>query len=226
MCGRYTFKMTWAELRALMAFTLPEGPDKLPFSFPPHYNICPTQKAPIARRDSAGVTRLELATWGLMPHWADKPGPVNARAESLAEKPMFRAALQKRRCIVPASGFYEWQAIEGKRTRQPWYIHRADDQPLLLAGLYEHRQDSGPTYTIITTPASDFIAPLHDRMPAILEPESVRRWLDEPDTALLAPAAPGVLTAHKVGARVNSPRNDDAALIEPATPQPPSSLFE
>jgi putative SOS response-associated peptidase YedK len=214
MCGRYTFKLTWSQLHRVMTFTAPPG------ELFTSYNIAPTQQAPIVRdrpSDSAEPERvIEMATWGLLPHWADKPGPINARCESLESKPMFRSALQKRRCIVPASGFYEWQAIEGEKAKRPWYIYRADGEPMLMAGLYEWREDRGPSYTIITTPCNEFISQLHDRMPAILEPDAAARWLAQGEVALLSPAAAGVLTAHRVSPRVNAPRNNDAALIEAA----------
>jgi putative SOS response-associated peptidase YedK len=208
VCGRFTHMYRWRELVRLMRLTVPS----LPEDPKPSCNVAPTQPAPIVRRDGE-AWNLGEARWGLMPPWATKPGPINARAETIATLPMFRSAFAKRRCIIPASGFYEWQKTGGK-VKQPWYIYRADGEPLLLAGIYEVRDD-GETFAIITCAANEFLRPMHDRMPVVLEPESVAQWLGAPDTALLRPAADGVLTAHTVGTRVNSPKNDDPGLVEP-----------
>lgn len=168
---------------------------------------------------------LDLLRWGLQPPWLDKPAPVNARAETVATLPMFRSAFKARRC-VPVSGFDEWQAgPEGaNKAKQPWYICRADGAPLLFAGLWELKDDL-QTITVVTTAANDFMKALHDRMPVVLEPETARRWVEEPDASLLVPAADGVLTAHRVSTRVNSPKNDDRSLIEGA-PERPSDQSE
>jgi putative SOS response-associated peptidase YedK len=196
----------WRALQRLLSLSTP------PLEFEPSYNVAPTEVSPIARQ--AGDRReMVPAVWGLGGA-PGKAGPINARAESVASRPTFREAFRSRRCIVPASGFYEWQAT-GEKTKQPWYIYRADGEPLLMAGLWEPGRDGGPpTFTVITTDANPLVAPLHDRMPVILEPESVGRWLAAPDRALLAPAADGVLTAHTVGTRVGNPRHKDPTLIE------------
>lgn len=206
MCGRFTILYTWQQLHRLMRLTTDR-----PLEIPTGYNIAPTQLAPIVRADGPGRV-AELAVWGLTPRWAERPGPINARAETLADKPMFRGPLQKRRCLVPVSGFYEWQAVEGQKAKRPWYIYRADGEPLVLAGLYEVR-DEGPSFTIVTTAANNFMAPMHDRMPAVLEPEAAGAWLGSPDTSLLAPAADGVLAAHRVSPAVNRPQNQGPELI-------------
>jgi putative SOS response-associated peptidase YedK len=189
------------------------APDQ-PLDFEPSYNVSPTQRAVIVRGAGGGREAM-LASWGLRPAWmrSRKP-PINARAETIATSPMFREALRSRRCVVPVSGFYEWQNVEGAKAKQPWYIHRADREPLLFAGLFENGPQ-GDTFTIITTDANATVRPVHDRMPVVLEPESVAAWLDGPDRGLLRPAADGVLSSHKVGAGVGSPRNNDAGLIAP-----------
>lgn len=188
--------------------------------------MAPTQEAPIARPGDAG-TELVLARWGLVPGWAkDTSGAaraINARSETAPEKPMFRSAFLRRRCIVPVSGFYEWEK-RPTGPKQPWYIFRADGAPMLLAGLWESwRPPEGgealETFTVLTTGANSAIAPVHDRMPAVLEPEQVARWLDagtgkDDAHAMLAPAAGGVLAMHRVGRAVNSPRNNGPGLIE------------
>jgi putative SOS response-associated peptidase YedK len=151
--------------------------------------MAPTQAAPIVRqRDGARV--LEFAKWALTPPWAAGAGQINPRAETAATNAMCRSAFKNGRCVVPASGFYEWQRLDAspKPRKQPWYIHRADGAPLLFAGLRERGKD-GDTFAIITTDANGFMRPIHDRMPAVLEPKSVTAWLAEPDPALLAPAA-------------------------------------
>lgn len=223
MCGRYALHVLAHELAELLSAIR-----WTPYSA--RYNIAPTQFAPILRLGDDGARELVPAKWGLIPSWAKDANignrMINARAETAAEKPAFRTAMKRRHCIVPASGFYEWQKIEGSKTKQPWYIHRADPAPLALAGLWEIWKDGHPqgntieSFTILTTEANGLMRPLHDRMPVILEPEEIDRWLD-PDThpnivtALLDPAANGVLDAHQVSTRVNSPKNDDAALIDP-----------
>jgi putative SOS response-associated peptidase YedK len=161
-----------------------------------------------------------------VPFWAKDPKignrMINARGETVAAKPAFRAALRKRRCLIVADGFYEWQKLAGGK--QPWFIAQASGEPFAMAGLWESwrpAEDAAPleTCTIITTAANDMMRPLHDRMPAILDGAAVERWLDpaaEPASLepLLAPAPDGLLHAVPVSRRVNSPANDDPGLIE------------
>lgn len=196
----------------------------------PRWNIAPTQDVAAVRLGEDGARHLDLLRWGLVPHWADDPAignrMINARGESVADKPAFRSAFRQRRCLVPADGFYEWKAA-GKR-KQPHLIRRRDGRPLAFAGLWERWP--GPkgaplpqpleTVTIVTTAAAGLIADLHERMPVMLEPEHWGLWLD-PRTplamveALLRPApAPG-LEAVPVSTRVNDVRNDDDACIAP-----------
>ncbi len=157
---------------------------------------------------------------------------INARSETAAEKPAFRDAFRKRRCLVPVSGFYEWQKLDA-RTKQPYYIYHHDGQPLVMAGLWEswkQNNESPPieTFTILTTEANLTIQFLHDRMPVFLQPEQFADWLRSDDTDIqsiqdkLQPAEESLLVMHAVSRRVNSPADDDAALIEPEStvPQP------
>ncbi|MFT3686402.1 MAG: SOS response-associated peptidase [Phycisphaerales bacterium] len=237
MCGRYTHKFKWKELHDLLARG--KWPARLAQAdeaalFAANFNVAPTQSAPVIRvaTDAGGkVSGVEVVRlkWGLAPLWAKEPdrGPINARAETVASNAMFRQAFASRRCVVPVSGFYEWKKHEGD-AKQPFYITRADDRPLLLAGLWERwgKDDQCvETFAVITTPANQFMSSVHDRMPAVLEPESVAMWLEpqsDPDklTSLLAPAPDGVLQMHPVSTRVNSPRNTGEELTARAEPPP------
>ncbi|MEZ6243381.1 MAG: SOS response-associated peptidase [Phycisphaerales bacterium] len=220
MCGRYTRKYTWREVRAFLDLKFPEHLD-----LEPSFNVAPTHTAPIVREGGRG-REMAMATWGLVPHWADDPKVgarmINARAETVASKPAYRDAFKKRRCVVPISGFYEWQARD-KGPKQPYYTTRADGEIMCLAGLWERWDKGGEpleTYTIITAEANALLQPIHPRMPAVLEREQVNDWLrNGADAAVLAgflrPAAAGILEAHLVSTRVGNVANDDAALIEP-----------
>ena len=191
------------------------------------FNVAPTQFSPIIRTTEEGRTEIASARWGLVPSWADDPSigsrMINARGDSVASKPAFRSAFKKRRCLVPISGFYEWQKIAGSKVKQPWYIYPAVGRILCLAGLWE-RWEKGErpldTFTIITTQANSFIEPLHDRMPVVICADDFDRWLN-PNTplerlqSLLVPAPHDMLAAHKVSTRVNSPKIDEATLIQP-----------
>ena len=189
--------------------------------FGSHYNIAPTQVCPVARLADAKQS-LALLRWGLIPFWAKDPAIgnrlINARAESVAEKPAFRAAYRARRCLVPASGFYEWKKVP--RGKQPYYITSADGSLLAFAGLWEQWQPAHgepiSSYTIITTDANAVVKQLHERMPVILAPQHYHQWLTAKDPrVVLRPCPPEMLAAYPVSTAVNSPRNDDAALVEP-----------
>lgn len=223
MCGRYTRKYTWREVREFLdlVFAVPE--------MPASYNVAPTQSIPIVRLRETGERELALARWGLVPAWSKAPasGPplFNARSETIADKPAFRSAFRARRCVVPISGYYEWKKTGD--VRQAYYVTRADASIVLLAGLWERREAPGEcsleSATIITTPPNVALSELHDRMPAVIEPESVGVWLDsaaspESLAALLAPAAAGLLRAHPVSSRVSNPKNDDPTLCERVEP--------
>ena len=193
--------------------------------YEPRYNIAPSQQQWIIRMEHEDREALR-ARWGLINHWAkdNKTGfkQINARAETVHQRPVFRDAFKKRRCVVPADGFYEWQGAKGKR--MPLRFHRPDGGLLFLAGLYESWQPEPgtwePTYTIITTEATGLISSVHDRMPVILPEERVDDWLypKEIDTdklrALLVPAADDLLISTAASPSVNSVKNDDPSLLE------------
>lgn len=223
MCGRYTQLRPWSELVALYRLTAVTPP----LNLPPRYNIAPTQAVPIVRRPPPGDAReLALVRWGLVPFWAKDLAAgakmINARAETVADKPAFRRAFRERRCLVPADGFYEWQATGGRK--QPYYLTLPEHRPFAFAGLWERWRSpaSGETIdscTIIVCAANPQVRPVHDRMPVILEPQAFDAWLDPaapPDVlkALLQPYA-GPLAVQPVSSRVNSVRNDDPSCLAP-----------
>ena len=179
----------------------------------------------VRRHPESGERRLDLLTWGLVPHWtkdlAKARKPINARAETVATSPMFREAFHRRRCIVPADAFYEWRA-QGDGPKQPYAIARRDGDLLAFAGLWEGwRGPAGEilrTFTIIVTAANEDLSPIHDRMPVILEQRDWPAWLGEQEadpTELLRPAEAGAVRIWPVSTRVNKPANNDAALLEP-----------
>ncbi len=189
----------------------------------PNYNVCPTNPVAVVTSDN-GARRLRPMRWGFIPHWYDSPsdGPllINARAETLAEKPAFRAAARERRCLVPADGFYEWNRAEDDR-RLPWYIYRADGAPITFAGIWQDWESGEArltTVAIITTEANRAISAIHHRMPVSLEKPDWPLWLGEEGkgaAALMHPPAEDTLAFHRVGAAVNSSRASGPHLIEP-----------
>ena len=224
MCGRLTQRLTWREIHALLGLVGPAA------NLRPRYNLAPSQSAAVVRSD-AGVRRLSMVRWGLIPAWAKDPAVghklINARAETAAVKPAFRAAFSKRRCLIPADGFYEWRR-EGS-VRQPWLIARRDGGPMALAGLWEGWRvpegvelrgslaerrpgDVVETFTILTTEASATMRALHDRMPVILPAEAFGPWLSG-EGVRLGPAPEDWLAMHRVALRVNNPRNDDSECV-------------
>ena len=220
MCGRYTLAKgkVETELRDV----------RIEWRGPPRYNVAPSQRAPVIRLEQ-GLPVVRELRWGLVPAWAKDPkvgySLVNARSETVAEKPSFRSAFKKRRCLVPADGFYEWQQL-GK-LKQPWRFVRPDHEPFLFAGLWESWRDPADpsaapleSFTIITTEPNAVAAPVHDRMPVILDGEAIRKWLAE-DTStetlvsLLRPCPDADLTRYPVAALVGSPKNDVPQCIVP-----------
>jgi putative SOS response-associated peptidase YedK len=219
MCGRFTLRAPAADVANY--FDLPEIP-----LLEPRYNVAPTQPVAVVRADAAGHRRLDRLAWGLVPSWASDPTIgnrlINARAETIAEKPAFRRAFRQRRCLVVADGFYEWQ--RAGRQKQPYYITAARSGPFALAGLWEQWQRNDlliTSCTIITTEANERVRPLHDRMPVILPPEAWPRWLDpginDPATVepLLAPCPTEFLVTFPVSMAVNRPSYDRGDCIEP-----------
>lgn len=220
MCGRYVITSPVEALRALFGF---EGPG---LNLPPHWNAAPTQDLPVVRRRDDGSRELVALRWGLVPYWATDPSVgsrmINARGESVAEKPAFRSAFKSRRCLVPADGFYEWsETWRAGVAKRPYYIHRKDGQPFAFAGLWEKwvKPEGGTleTFALVTTDAVGEMVRLHNRFPAILPPEQYALWL-EPEgdkRPLLKSPPPEWFAVTPVGTRVNNVRNDDAGCIAP-----------
>lgn len=223
MCGRFT--LTQSPSAIASALDLPDLS-----TFAPRYNIAPTQPVVVARMaPNKAEPEMTHLTWGLIPSWAKdaKIGAklINARAETLSEKPSFRSAFKRRRCLVIADGFYEWQKLT--TGKQPMYLS-LDRQPFSFAGLWEHWQSAEgsevESCTIITTEANDLMRPIHDRMPVILAPQDYDRWLDPQSgsdrlQSLLRPYPAAEMNAYPVSSQVNNPRNEDAGCIVPMASQ-------
>jgi len=221
MCGRFTQYYTWSEVHAFLSLL------GAPQNLRPHYNIAPTDKVDVVRLDREGRRELVTMRWGLVPYFWKKtlkgvPATFNARAESVAEKPMFREAFKRRRCIIPASGFFEWTG--GKGDKQPHLFTAADDSPILaLAGLWEKWRDPATgedvlSCTIIVTGASAWMTPYHDRMPVLLEPKDFDVWLDGSlGPEVLKPASEAALREWPISPRINRTGvgDDDPTIIEP-----------
>jgi putative SOS response-associated peptidase YedK len=223
MCGRFTLTVDPDQLReAFPWLNIPDG-------LSPRYNIAPSQ--PVAVVPNDGRNQLDFYVWGLIPSWAKDPAignrMINARAETLIEKPSFRNAFRRRRCLIPADGFYEWKQEPGRKTKIPTYVRLKDGKPFAFAGLWE-RWDSpdGSTVfscTIITTQPNELMQEIHNRMPVILPEAAYPLWLNpgEADTgqlqALLQPYPAGEMAAYPVSTLVNSPDNDTAACIAPVS---------
>ena len=226
MCGRFT-------LRASPEAVADEfGLDEVP-ELSARHNIAPGREIATIRAGGAGAARIcAMHSWGLVPGWAKDPAigqrMINARAETVAEKPAFRSAFRRRRCLIPADGFYEWAS--GPAPKQPYHIAREDGALFGFAGLWELWQARDgreiTSCTIVTTRANATLQRVHDRMPVILDPADYAAWLDpehgDPQRllALLAPCPEEWLRLQTVGLRVNDPRNDDAECAAPAPPQP------
>jgi putative SOS response-associated peptidase YedK len=216
MCGRFTRLYTWKQLHALLDLRWPEALEIIP-----SYNVAPTQIAPVCRIDSRGEREMVRMRWGLTPSWSPdgKPGPINARCETAATNGMFRSAYAARRCLVPASGFYEWRTVGDHK--QPYYITLVNDPVFCFAALWERWGDSDQaveSFTILTTSPNEAVARVHDRMPVIIRPADFAEWLGAASVpAHLSAPWPAEETAMRpVSARVNSSRTDDAGLIEAA----------
>ncbi len=222
MCGRYSQRQS-AKIIA-QAFQVDEVP-----TLEPRYNIAPTQSVPTVLQTSASTNRqFKMLHWGLIPSWAkdSKMGAklINARAETVAEKPAFRSAFRQRRCLVLADGFYEWQQQEQKKQKQPFYFCLSDERPFAFAGLWEHwKGEDGEeieSCTLLTTEANELMQPIHNRMPVILDPKDYDLWLDlevkKPELLqpLLHSYRSEEMTAYPVSKVVNKPSNDSAECIE------------
>ena len=233
MCGRYTSITPVTDLARYVGVDEVSAEDADPRYADPRYNVAPTEEVP-AVAVSGGRRTLGMLRWGLVPPWADDPRVgsrmINARSESVLDKPAFRRAYSRRRCLMPADGFYEWRVEADGSGRRPWYFRHTRDEPLALAGVWESWRSeddrSGArerlvSCAILTTTANPTVAPVHHRMPVVIEPEAWEAWLDpEVDGAelrhLLAPAPAGLLQATPVRPLVNAVANDGPALIEPS----------
>ena len=223
MCGRYTETAAFEELARRFGIEVQEGDNE---EMVARYNVSPSQTVPIVVAGE-GRRRLISARWGLRPFWArdGKPAPINARAETVTTSPMFSDAFKRARCLVPADGFYEWQAVAGQKHKQPWFLRLRGGGLFAFAGLYTppHPADGTPaTCAIVTTIPNELAARLHDRMPVILDSAAEAPWLDPrlvDGAALLRylrPLPAERMEAFPVSTLVSSPQNDGPALIEPA----------
>lgn len=219
--------------------------EELARDHPRSYNIAPTQRAVIIHADAQHARLgVESAHFGLIPSWARERSisakMINARAETIWEKPAFRGLINSRRALLPINGFYEWQPIPGEMNKRPWYIHRADVTPMMLACVWDtwldphstdgHNGSPVDSFSIITTDANAQLADKHHRMPVILEPESLDAWFARESapkqiSSLLRPAAEGILSMHPVSNRVNRPANNDATLVDEDTQGDQGLLF-
>lgn len=231
MCGRYTLTHPGEALAEMIGSAVEDSA-----GLAPRYNIAPTQEAPVVRRGDDGRLGWSLLRWGLVPARAQDPAIgnrlINARAESVAEKPAFRDSFRAMRCLVPADGFYEWRA-EGTR-RQPIYVRRSDRRPFAFAGLWSRwsPRRGGPldTFTILTTAPCSKIAPIHDRMPVLLAADEYRFWLEAPPDEVKAwldgvAARELPLETYPVSPRVNRPAVDDPSCIAPVAAPATPTLF-
>jgi putative SOS response-associated peptidase YedK len=254
MCGRYASSRKPDDLVEEFGIDTVEVGETLA----PDYNVAPTkqvyavvERPPREHDTDVAETQRQLRTvkWGLVPFWAKEPGigskMINARMETVQDKPAFRRPFASRRCLLPADGYYEWYATEqrtkaGKPLKQPFFIRPADGGVMAMAGLYEiwkdpTRDEDDPqrflwTCTVLTTTAEDAVGHIHDRMPLLVEPERYGAWLDPTTSdadrlkALLVPAAPGRLEAYPVGTAVNNVRNNGPELLEALATEPPAPV--
>ena len=220
MCGRYVLKATLPDIARMLGMDLG-------LALEPSYNIAPTSAVPVCRMEEPDRKQFALMHWGLIPHWAKKPDSsyrlINARAETVAEKPAFRSAFQHRRCLIPADGYYEWKSVAGRK--QPYYFSMNDGGPFCFAGLWERWQPaegaSVESCAIITTGANALGAQIHHRMPVILAQDDYARWLDPRKPAspevlpLLQPFPAESMSVHAVSTLVNNARVDEPRCITP-----------
>jgi putative SOS response-associated peptidase YedK len=221
MCGRFTLTVNPAELQDTFSnFIFPE-------KFAPRFNIAPSQ--PLLAIPNDGANKADFFVWGLIPMWAKDPAMgnrlINARGETVAEKPSFRGSFKYKRCLILADGFYEWKANPGTKTKTPYFIHMKDRKPFVFAGLWDSWE--GPdgsnikTCTIITTEPNELMNPIHNRMPVILHTRDYAKWLDaSPQTPdkllhLIKPFPADNMAAYPVSTLVNKPSNDQPELVVP-----------
>jgi putative SOS response-associated peptidase YedK len=225
MCGRYSLEARPDEIAE--AFALSEA-----IAVPARFNIAPTQSVPIVRLDAAtSGRRLEMMRWGIPSHPGNPRPLINARSETVDRKPSFRSAFRQRRCLVPATGFFEWQKLAG--AKQPFHIRRHDRRLFAFAGIWEPGREiqDGDAFAVLTTAPNQTVKSIHDRMPVILDPAAYLTWLDPAEQSsqrlleLLVPAPDDSLTAYPISTRVNRTQNDDPACVEPLASPPQESLF-
>lgn len=225
MCGRFTLTVDPGELQDLIPDLVIPGPVK------PRYNIAPSQ--PVAVVANTGENKLDYFVWGLIPSWAKDPTignrMINARAETLSERPAFRNSFRRKRCLILADGFYEWKKINGANRKQPMYIYLKERQPFAFAGLWDtwFAPDGAEVRScaIITTQPNELLQSIHNRMPVILSRDAYTQWLDpQPQSAellssLLVPYPAHEMAAHPVSRLVNKPDFDSPECIQPLQPQ-------
>jgi putative SOS response-associated peptidase YedK len=219
MCGRFTITLDPADLQQELNL------GNLPGEWKPRYNVAPTQDVPVVK--DSQTRDVELMHWGLIPFWAKEKSigerMINARAETLAEKPAFRQAFKQRRCLILADGFFEWQRMDANAPKLPLYFQLINKEPFTFAGLWESWHEAPEkemhSCTIITCEPNELVAKVHNRMPVILDKSSCWRWLEEQDAtklqAVLAPYPAEKMQAHAVGRLVNNPRDDRPEIIQP-----------
>jgi putative SOS response-associated peptidase YedK len=229
MCGRYVIISSPEAIRALFGYQ--EQPN-----FPPRYNVAPTQPVPIVRL-AEGRRSFALVRWGLIPAWVKDPRTltllINARGESVIDKPAFRNAMRRRRCLFPADGFYEWRQ-EG-RARRPFFVRPKSGGPIAFAGLWETwmgpNGEEMDTAAIVTTRANRALAAIHERMPVVVPPDAFDFWLDgskvdaETASAIIAPAPEQLLETYEISPAVNHVANDSPELVMPFTPEPHKAVY-
>lgn len=220
MCGRIALTHQFRKFDTLPGVSF--------YGVAPRYNIAPTSEIPVVRQSAPDLYRLDRMRWGLVPHWSREPSvkfsTFNARAETASSKAAFRDSFKHRRCLIPSSGFYEWKQVGSKK--EPYYFTDAEEKGLAFAGLWDHwRGETEELYscTILVCPSNELLAPIHDRMPVILEEGDYTRWLD-PDTStedvqtLLRPLPAALMKGWPVGPAVGNTRNEAPSLIEPFRP--------
>lgn len=222
MCGRFTLTADPKKIKETFPWL------KIPAGVQPRYNIAPTQPVPVVPNN--GENRLDLFNWGLVPFWAKDPSignrMINARAETLAEKPAYRNAYKRRRCLILADGFYEWQQQKGSKSKIPMYFYLKSGEPFAFGGLWEDWQSADGSEilscTIITTQPNELVAPIHNRMPLILPQSSYELWLTPGEVSLdqldavLQPFPAEQMAFHPVSRQVNNPANEDPSCIQEA----------
>lgn len=230
MCGRFARRSTQEVLADWFGVEL----EDMPF-FAPSYNVAPQSTQPVVRLNhDTGKPEFALMRWGLVPYWAKDPKvgytTINARSEEVTTKPLFRDAIKKRRCLIPADAFYEWQKLGGK-AKKPFAFGLKNDEPYAFAGLWERWKpkegDPLETFTILTTDPNELAETVHDRMPVILEPKDYERWMEpgdpgRPPIDLLRPLPAEKMRSWPVNERVGNVKNDEAGLLKPCEPEDPA----